>query len=59
ASATAGDPADTTVDHGDKGEKPEQTSEASGGVEDPVRPRFDELSPGRPSPVSADSPSEW
>lgn len=58
-SATAGDPADTTVDHGDKGGKSEQTSEASGGVEDPVRPRFDKLSPGRPSPVSADSPSEW
>lgn len=27
--------------------------------EEPVRPHFDELSPGRPSPMSADSPSEW
>ena len=27
--------------------------------EEPVRPHAEELSPGRPSPMSADSPSEW
>ena len=27
--------------------------------EEPVRPHVEELSPGRPSPMSADSPSEW
>ncbi|MDO4412444.1 sodium:proton antiporter [Cutibacterium sp.] len=31
---------------------------SDGRAPEPVRPRFDRLSPGRPSPMSADSPSE-